>query len=99
MESIDFYHNNLPITIRFYYTLNPFDLKDVYIENNKLNLFIEKNYMSDDNKFIYKICNYLFALADHVINKDPLDKKSANIFLKYSSIIRNDYKQWFNRIN
>jgi len=92
MESIDFHHNNVPITIRFYYASNPFDIKDVFIEKNKLSLFLEKNYIPDD-KFIHKVCNYLFTLADNVINKDPLDEKSANIFLKYSPIIRNDYKK------
>lgn len=77
-------------SVRFRYRLEEYTLSDVAIEKARLELFKSVRYpqgSTGSSSTMALIINYLLSIAEEaIIDDDPV---KANVFLKYSVIIRN----------
>jgi hypothetical protein len=87
IQEIFFQNGHEKFSVKFFYDLKNYDIDDVIIEKAKLEMFKNSHYIQNNNMSL--IINYLLAIVDDIIEDN--DAIKANIFLKYSPIIRNEY--------
>ena len=91
MEEIHFKNDTQQFSIKFFYQIKDYNNNDIVIEKTKLKIFKDSHYIQNNN--ISLIINYLLETADEAIENN--DSIKANIFLKYSPIIRKEYNTLF----